>query len=313
MKRDIWMLRYPGKKMWELNIKNRKIAKLFGALDMPVQIIQELGWTIPARSNLEQNINLEADQYDPDNYGSIIYSKAAQGFNFLRSSLGDSLYDSIMHDYYRTWGNRHPQPEDLRKIFESHTSADLSWFFDDFLGTTKRVDYKVVRYDDHKVLIKNRGEINSPILIAGLNGDSIVSQKWEEGFAGSRWISTPPGEFTELRIDPGHKMTELYRLNNNIRTSGIFRKADPVEFQLINLLEDPDKRYLIYFPSFNWSSADGFMAGVALHNAALIPKPIQYFSSRFYTFSSHRLTGYGKISFNKTPYDNFIRLAYFLS
>jgi hypothetical protein len=304
-------LKYPGKKMWELSIKNWKLAKLFHVTDMPVQRIQELSWMIPARSNLEQSINLAADQYNTDNYGSIIYSKAAQGFNFLRSFLGDAKYDSIMHEYYRTWGNKHPHPNDLRKIFESNTTEDLAWFFDDFLGTTKRLDYKIVRLDDHKVLIKNRGELNSPLLIAALKHDTIISQKWEKGFSGSRWISIPPVEFTDIRIDPGHKMTELHRLNNNIQTSGTFRKADPLKIQLLYTVEDPDKRYILYFPSFNWNSDDGFMAGVALQNGTLLPKPVQYFFMPFYAFKNHSLTGYGKISFNKIPYNSFIRLASF--
>jgi hypothetical protein len=301
--------RYPSKKLWEVSLKNRKLAAFFHLDKMPVERVQELEWLIPARSNLEQSINLTAPEYSNDNYGSIIYSKAAQGFNYLRAYLGDSLYDSIMHDYYRKWKNRHPQPEDLRAVFAFHTDKDLSWFFDDFLGTTKRLDYKIVRYRDQKVLIKNQGELKAPLLIAGLKGDSICSEKWEDGFKGRKWINTAPDNYSGIRIDPGHKMTELYRLNNNIRTSGIFRRADPVQFQLLYTIEDPDKRYLIYFPSFNWTSADGFMAGVALQNASLLPKPVEYFVIPFYAFRNQGLTGYGKISFNRIPYDSFIRLA----
>jgi len=48
---------------------------------------------------------------------------------------------------------------------------------------------------------------------------------------------------------------------------------------------------------------------VALHNGTLIPKPLEYFVIPFYTFQNPGLTGYGKISFNKTPYNKFIRLA----
>ena len=276
---------------------------------MPVQRIQELDWIVPARNNLEQKINLAAPEFTFNNYESIIYSKAALGFNYLRAYLGDSLYDSIMHDYYRLWKNKHPYPDDLRKVFISHTEKDLTWFFDDFLGTTKRLDYKIARYSNGKVLIKNNGELNAPLLIAGLKGDSICSEKWEDGFKGSRWISTGPGNFSEIRIDPDHKMTELFRLDDNIRTSGIFRKADPIRFQLLYAIEDPDKRYLIYFPAFNWTNTDGFMAGVAFHNGTTIPKPIEYFALPFYSFRNNAITGYGEISFNKIPYNNFIRLA----
>jgi len=302
-------IRYPDKKLWEVEIKNRKIAAFMHAETMPARLIQELDWLIPARKNLEQSINLAAPDYSNNNYESIIYSKAAQGFNYLRAYLGNSLYDSTMHDYFRIWGNKHPHPDDLKTVFESSTGKNLSWFFDDFLGTTKRLDYKIAGYRDGKVLIKNKGELIAPLVIAGIKGDSVISKKWEDGFRGSKWINLVPCNYSEILIDPYHKMTELYRLNNNYHTSGIFHKTDPVQLQFLYTLEDPEKRYLIYFPSFNWTTADGFMVGLAFQNATLIPKPVEYFALPFYTFRNHGLTGYGKISFNKIPYDNFIRLA----
>jgi hypothetical protein len=302
-------LRYPGKKLWELSLKNRKVANFFHADKLPAELIQETEWLIPARNNLEQSINLAAPEYSINNYETVIYSKAALGFNYLRAYLGDSLYDSSMHDYYRLWKNKHPGPEDLRAIFESHTKKDLKWFFDDFLGTTKRLDYKVVRIKEQKLLVKNNGELQSPLLIAGIKGDTIISEKWEDGFKGSKWIDLFPGNFSEFRIDPMHKMTELYRLNNNIRTTGLFRRADPVLVRFLYAVEEPDNRYLFYFPSVAWTREDGFMAGVAFQNASQLPKPVEYIAMPFYTFSNQRITGYGKITFNKIPYDNFIRLA----
>jgi hypothetical protein len=302
-------LRYPEKKLWELDLKNKKLAAFFHIDKMPVQRIQELDWLIPARRNLEQSIDLPAAAYTFDNYESIVYSKASLGFNYLRAYLGDSLYDSIMHDYYISWKNKHPHPDDLRKAFESHTVKDLSWFFDDFLGTTKRLDYKVARFRNGEVLIKNQGELKSPLLIAGLKKDSIYTEKWEDGFSGKKWINITADSISEIRIDPDHKMTELFRLNDNIRTSGIFRKADPYRIQLLYTVEDPGKRYLIYFPLFNWTTSDGFMAGVAINNGTLIPKPVEYLIIPFYTFRSHSLTGSASVSFNMIPYNSFIRLA----
>jgi hypothetical protein len=303
--------RYPGKKLWEFNFKNIKLARFFHIEDMPAQRMQELEWLIPARRNLGQPVNLASPDYTYNNYGSIIYYKAGQGFNYLRTYLGDSLFDSIMHDYYRIWKYRHPQPEDLRAIFESGTEKDLSWFFDDFLSKTSRLDYKIIRLKNNKLLIKNKGELKGPLLIAGMTGDSISSVTWEDGFEGKKWVNTELNNYSEIRIDPQHKMTELYRLNNNIRTSGIFRRADPVLVQFLYTVEDPDKRSLLFIPAFDWNRADGFMAGVALHNGMLIPKRVEYFFIPFYTFHNQGLTGYGKITFNKTFSDNLIRLAAF--
>jgi hypothetical protein len=303
--------RYPGKKLWELSFKNRKLAKFFQIEDMPVQRIQEIEWLIQARQNLEQPVNLAAPDFSPENYSAIIYDKAATGFNYLRAYLGDSLYDSIMHDYYRTWGKKHPRPEDLKMIFESHTAKDLSWFFDDFLGTTRRLDYKMVRLENQRLLIRNKGELKAPLIIAGMIGDSISSESWEDGFEGKKWVNVAPNNYSGMKIDPEHKMPELFRLNNNIRTSGIFRRADPFQYRFLVTVEDPDKRYFICVPAFDWNRADGFVAGLALQNGSLILKPVEYFFIPFYTFRNPGLAGYGKISFNKTPYDNFIRLAKF--
>jgi hypothetical protein len=303
--------RYPGRKLWEVYYKNRNLAEFLHIDEMPVQRMQELDWLVQARSNLEQPVNLAAPDYSQVNYNIMIYNKAAQGFNYLQAYLGDSLFDSIMHDYYRIWKYRHPGPDDLRAIFESHTAKDLSWFFDDFLGTTRRLDYKMVRLENQKLLIKNKGELKAPLVIAGMIEDSICSEKWEDGFEGKKWINAAYNNYSQLRIDPGHKMPELFRLNNNIRTSGICRRADPVQFRFLYTIEDPDKRSLIYVPVVDWNNEDGFMAGVALLNGMLIPKPVEYFVIPFYTFRNPGLAGYGKISFNITPYNNLIRIATF--
>jgi hypothetical protein len=303
--------RYPGKKLWEIGLKNSKLARFFQIDDIPVQRIQELEWLVPARTNLEQPANLAATDYSYENYGSIIYNKASQGFNYLRAYLGDPLFDSIMHDYFSKWQNKHPGPEDLRSVFENHTLKNLDWFFDDFLGTNKRLDYKIVRAENQKLLISNKGELNAPLVIKVTTGDSTYSEYRVDGFEGKKWINVPWSKNSEIIIDPEHRMTELYRLNNNIRTTGICRKSDPFQLRFLYTIEEPDKRSLVYFPAFDWNSSDGFMAGLLLNNGTLIPKPVEYLFIPFYTFRNHGLTGFGKVSFNVTPFDNLIRIATF--
>ena len=68
---------------------------------------------------------------------------------------------------------------------------------------------------------------------------------------------------------------------------------------------------MLYIPAIDWNSSDGFMAGMVMNNGTLIHKPVEYFLIPFYTFRNHGLTGYGRISFNVTPFDNLIRIATF--
>ncbi len=301
--------RYPGKKLWEAGFKNQKLARFFKIDEIPVQRIQEMEWLVSAGKNIEQPVNLAAVDYSFENYGSIIYYKAAQGFNYLRSYLGDSLFDTIMHDYYRQWNGRHPRPDDLRAAFELHTSADPDWFFIDFMQTTKRLDYKIIRSENQKLLIKNKGELNGPLAITVKTGDFVSSEQWEEGFEGKKWIDVPWEAHSEIKIDPRHRMTEINRLNNNIRTSGVFRKADPFHLRFLYTIEEPETRSLVFIPAFDWNSSDGLMAGLLLNNGSLLPKPIEYLFIPFYSFSNQGINGYGRISFNIKPYNNMIRAA----
>ncbi|MCX6270556.1 MAG: M1 family metallopeptidase [Bacteroidetes bacterium] len=301
--------RYPQKKLWEVYIKNLKLAEFFHIQHMPVKMIRELEWLSAARDNLEQPINLTSEDYTTQNYSLMIYNKAGSAFNYLRAYLGDSLYDSVMHDYYHIWKFRHPQPYDLCNVFETVTGKNLSWFFNDLLGTIKRIDYKLVRVTDHKLLVKNKGELASPLVIAGMFGDSICFEKWVDGFEGQKWIEIPNGNYTELKIDPRHVTPELFRLNNNIRTTGILCKADPVRTQLYFSLENPEKRTVMYFPGLNWTRENGYMVGLAMHNRFFTPKPLEYFFMPFFAFHNDDLAGFGRISYNITPYDKFIRKA----
>jgi hypothetical protein len=271
--------------------------------------MQELEWLVQARNNLEQPINLPATGYSDLNYGIILYNKAATAFNYLRASLGDSLFDAAMREYYQNWKFRHPHPNDLRTVFENVTDKDLTWFFDDLLGTTQRLDYKTVRLENQKLLVKNKGELVSPLFISGMTGDSIYFEKWVDGFEGQQWIELPEGDYSEIKIDPGHVMPEIFRMNNNIQKNSPFPKVDPIQTQLLFTVDDPEKHTLMYLPAVNWTRENGFMLGMAFHNGFIIPKPVEYFVMPFYAFGNKDLAGFGKITFNITPYDKFIRLA----
>jgi hypothetical protein len=300
---------YPGKKMWESIFRKEKAASFFGLEDFPEGRLSEIGWLIPARNNLEQPLNLPAWEYSPANYVDILYFKGGQGFNYLRSYLGDAVFDTIMHQYFTTWKSRHPSPGDLRAIFESVTDRNLDWFFDDYLQTTKRFDYSIESIDDNRLKVRNRGEMISPFPVTGFNGDSVKFKMWVDGFAGSKTILLPGEHISHVRINSDHLIPEINHTNNNTRTTGLFKKADPMVPRLLMPIEMPEWRTLIMVPIVNWNSADGFMAGVALNNGFSLPKRIEYIAIPFYSFRKMSLAGKGRVAFNITPYNNPVRKA----
>ena len=301
--------RYPERKLWEVYLNNRGLAEFLNIDDIPAQRIDEIRWLIKARQNLEQPLDMAVRDYSRVQDLHVNQFKTAMGFDYLRAYMGDSLFDSAIQTWYSNSVLRHSRPDDLCDIFETHTGSDLSWFFNDFTGTTKRLDYKVIRLRDQQLLVENNAELASPLIIAGMTGDSITFKKWEEGFHGRKWIDVPPGNYSEIKIDPGHLMPELYRLNNTIRTSGILPRFNPVKPRFLFNIDDPGQRTLVYLPLVNWTRENGVMPGIALHSGFPLPKPMEYFFTPFYSVKNSSLAGSGQVLFNIAPYDNLVRLA----
>jgi hypothetical protein len=300
---------YPGLKLWEVYMRNKKMARFLNIDDLPIDRMAELEWLIQARSNLDQPANLPSQDYTELNYNNIVYYKTGKSFNMLRNYLGDNLYDSIMHVYYRRWGNRHPYPADLRSVFEEGSGRDLSWFFDDLLGTTKKIDYRILRQKGDSLLLRNKGNMAPPFPVSGMKGANGVFTEWNEGFTGKKWVKLPHADYSRLIINKDHVLPELYYLNNNIRTSGIFRKSDRISPRLLFSVEDPDKISVMYTPLLNWNRNDGMMIGVALNNGTLLQKPFEYSLIPFLRLKDGGLSGKGKVAYNLFPYNSIIRKA----
>jgi len=67
----------------------------------------------------------------------------------------------------------------------------------------------------------------------------------------------------------------------------------------------------MYIPVVNWTGEDGYMAGLAIHNGFLIPKPFEYFIMPFYTFKEPGVAGFGRVTYSIIPYNILIRQAKF--
>lgn len=77
----------------------------------------------------DQPINIPADQFTELNYGLITYYKTGEWMKALEQKLGTAMFDSCMHEYYRQWQFKHPQPEDFKNVVEktSGQSIDDLW------------------------------------------------------------------------------------------------------------------------------------------------------------------------------------------
>jgi aminopeptidase N len=74
-----------------------------------------------------------------------------------------------MQHYFNQWKFAHPYPEDFRNSVIQYSGVDLNWFFDQWLETTKKIDYKIGRIKHGKnkgeyfIKFKRKGDMQMPI------------------------------------------------------------------------------------------------------------------------------------------------------
>lgn len=277
-------------------------------------------YLIPTRTNTDQPIEITSSEFTSFNYGVIMYRKTALIFNSLKAYLGDSLFDACMQQYFNDWKFKHPYPNDLRKIFETKTGKNLSWFFDDLLKTNKKIDYSITSIkslkgenmlnpvaQSHGLTIKNRGDIAAPFSYSVLKNGGVISKKWVEGFSGEMKLQIACAHCDEIKIDSDLEIPEINRKNNSIRTSGLFRKMEKLKLKWLGEFEDENRTQLFFTPVVGWNNYNKTMAGVALYNKFIPNKKFEYLFMPMYSFEKKNLAGNGNINYTLYPSKGFLQ------
>ncbi len=269
----------------------------------------ELGYLLTAKKNEDQPIELPAYDYTEINYGCDVYYKTAIVFDYLRAYLGDSIMDKAMQKYFDEWHYKHPMPSDFRKVIEESTGKDLSWFFDDMISSTKKLDYKITAV--HKfytnadggwdITVKNKGQIKGPLFIQAIKDNKVIREIPFDGFDGKRTLGFAAGKVDKFKIDYKETMPETNRNNNSIRTKGLFKKVEPISIQFLGSLDNPDKIQLFYTPVVGWNEYDKGMVGMAFYNNLVPQKKFEFQLMPMYSFAQKDLAGYGKVMYHLKP------------
>jgi hypothetical protein len=271
-----------------------------------------LTYLLSAAKNEDQAIETPAYDYTELNYGADVYSKTAIVFDYLKKYLGDDPYDKAMQKYFEEWHFKHPEPNDIKNIFERETGKDLSWFFNDLINTTKKLDYKITFAKQRSngswdIGVKNTGEIKGPVIIYAVKDKKAIGEIVYDGFEGKQLLSFPPAEVDYFKIDYMENMPEINRNNNTIYTKGLFKKVEPLKLQFLFSLDDPDKTQLYWTPVAGWNNYNKWMFGLAFYNSLVPQKKFEFEVMPMYSYSTNDITGYGRIAFNFFPKGNIFQ------
>jgi hypothetical protein len=272
-----------------------------------------LSYLFSARKEEDQPIQLSAPDYTSFNYAGIVYSKTAIAFDYLMGYLGNATMDAAMKEYFETWKFKHPQPDDLRKVMEKVSGKDLTWFFEDVIKGTKKLDYKIIASRQVKsgfdVVVRNTGQIKGPVALCGIKNNVLRGIVWYDGFWGTEMLSFPAVAegIDYFMIDYNSDMPEINRNNNILRTHGVFKKIEPIKLQFLGSLDRPDRTQIFYSPVVGWNNYNHFLFGVALYNNVLPMKNLEYFVMPMYAGGSKSFCGSGNIALNLPLQSSFLQ------
>jgi hypothetical protein len=270
---------------------NKDIIKDLFNLDMEGFGQARLLYAIAARKNDDQAGNLPSTSYIDFNYGAIIYAKNPLGFYMLQNYLGNEKFDAMMQAYYEKWKFKHPLPNDFRNHAETFSGKDLSWFFDDVLGSTQKMDYKMISHTKDSVTIRNKTGLRVPFNVSDNKNNTLLS----EGFKGTKKfeIRNSNFEFQNIVIDQKTNSIDLYRLNNSLKK--------PFSIRFLPALENPNKRQIFCIPLYAWNNYNQSMLGVHLSNDVFPMTKTEISFTPLYSFTTNDWNGYLNLAKNIFP------------
>jgi len=295
---------------------NENMSKMMGAMAERVHLehmshydMSYLTYAASASLGVDQPIELPSDEYSSLNYGAIVYAKTGMEFNYLRNYLGDELFDKCMHKYYEKWEFKHPQPQDVKQVFEEVSGKNLDWFFNDIINTTKQVDYKLkkVKTDENgtEVTVKNKGKINSPARVDIYNLGKYKGTQWVEPGNKKSTVHFDTKNVDEVKIDGVEKMPEINRNNNYWHKKGLLRKVEPIKFEFLAGDNEPNKTMVWYTPIVGYNVYDKMMVGVLFHNLTVPTNKFEYTIAPMYSFGRKNVSGFANLRYNILPAKNF--------
>ncbi len=180
-------------------------------------------------------------------YGANSYSKGELMLRTLKRFMGKDLFAQMIKDYSMRWWFKHPKPEDFYDVVSGYVGEDMSWFLDQFVYGSEKLDYAISdisnsnpvppegmfegeyresrdrkEFDifESTVLIRRLGEVKLPVEVKIVFKDGeTVMENWD-GL--NRWIKfnfNRPSPVVKAVVDPNYKLVlDINRTNNSLKT-----------------------------------------------------------------------------------------------
>lgn len=251
---------------------------------------------LSARRNVDQALNLPNDSLIIFNQKVANSYKAGLGLAYMAEYLGKEKVDSTILDFYQVKKlNPKTTADDFRIVMESCSDSKLDWFFEEYVSTRKKIDFKIKKVektpDSLKVTVKNKRGSLLPISLFGIREDSVVSKYWLTNIDSSKTFVIPRNGEDKLVLNYDNKIPEFNQRDNWKTLNGFLSSNKRLKFTFFKDTEDPNYQQVFFVPIANFNIYDGLTPGLRLYNKTFLERPFTYDITPTYSFLERTLVG----------------------
>src|SRR5690606_21875782 len=167
--------------------------------------------------------------------------KAGVGLVYLKEYLGGNYLDEEIKTFYNTYKLKPVSTDDFINILNENASKNIDWFFDEYLVSRKKIDYKLKNLKKSKdslwVTVKNISGSKAPITLFGVaKNDSIVSKQWLSDIQDESVIGLERDGIRRLVLNYDKVIPEFNQRNNSKSLKGLLGNRK-IKFQFFKDVE----------------------------------------------------------------------------
>ncbi|MCF4102624.1 metalloprotease [Gillisia sp. M10.2A] len=272
--------------------------KWFHAADMEFNQQYPFLFLHMARMNMDQPLTTAQDSLVKFNKNIANAYKAGTGIKYIEDYLGDNSVKKSISEFYQANVLKPTNANNFRKILQKNSSKDLNWFFEDYVGSNEKIDFTISSVHKNKdsleVTIRNKRHNNMPVSLYGLNDGKVVYKTWVLDITKTKKISIPKDSIERLALNYEAKIPEINQRNNYKAVTTLFNK--PIQFRLLQDIEDPKYNQLFFMPEFEYNLYDGISIGPKLYNKTFLNRNFDFKISPKFGFTSKTLVGSASLS-----------------
>ena len=252
------------------------------------------------RRNNDQPLSTSKDSLIKFNANIASKYKAGIGLNYLEKYSEDINFRTALKDYLSKNKLKAVSVKDFEEFLNSKTNKNINWFFEDYIKTRKKIDFKIndveTTEDSITLTIKNKRNHSAPVPLFSLRNDTIVNTIWLDSINGTKTITIPNFETDRLALDYENIIPELNQRDNYKSTNGSSLWSKPLQFRVFKDVEDPYYNQVFFMPLVEFNNIyDGLTLGTKIYNKTILRKRFNYRFSPQYATKSKALTGSGTV------------------